>query len=162
MTRRINYTQDEWLTLAKTPVHVALAVMGIGPTSPFQIAQETIGMGRALRQANAEHAATELVGALVEETNAQAAELFQTQAESVDLAQAGEQAIAACARVAAILKAKATAEEADEYRRWVLWLGRNVAASAIEQVGTRVSAEESALLQRIAETLGHQSQSEAA
>ena len=45
MAKRLHYTQDEWLTLARAPTDVALAVMGTGGTSPFQMVRELIGLG---------------------------------------------------------------------------------------------------------------------
>ena len=51
----------------------------------------------------------------------------------------GAQALESCRRVAAIVDAKEPAAEAEEYKHWVLWLGRRVATAAGEGTGLGLS-----------------------
>ena len=77
MAKRLHYTQDEWLTLARAPTIVALAVMGTGGTSPFQMVRELIGLGDALRETDQSASADTLVRELNIETQAQLNEMVQ-------------------------------------------------------------------------------------
>src|SRR5207342_102532 len=90
------------------------------------------------------------------ETQAQLNEMSQQQTPALDFAQTRAQALKDCQRVAAIVDAKEPAAEAEEYKRWLLWIGRRVAAAATESTGEPVSAEEAALLGEIAAALGVQ------
>lgn len=148
MTNRLNYLHDEWLTLARAPLLAMTAVMGAGQTSAVQIAKELVAVQQALRATREATGGAELIQALIVETEAQAAEQFQGQSETVQFARAEERARVACREAAAILAAKAPPAEADEYRRWVRWLARTVAQGAGEGQGaaSRISADEELLL----------------
>lgn len=151
MTNRLNYLHDEWVALARTPVFVATAIMGAGQTSQVQLAKELVAIQGVIRLTTETEGGAELIRALITETEAQAGELYQREAETVQFARARERALEGCRQVASILGAKAPAEEAEEYRRWVLWIGRSVARAASEGDGRSgpVSAEEGQLLAEI-------------
>jgi hypothetical protein len=154
MAKRLHYTQDEWLTLARAPTHVALAVMGTGGTSPFQMVRELIGLGEALRETGQAASAGPLIHELNVETQAQLNEIAQQQSATIDLTGLRAQALETCRRVAAVVDAKEPAAEADEYKHWVLWLGRRVAAAAGEGEAQPISADEADLLAELAGALG--------
>ena len=148
--------QDEWLTLARAPTHVALGVMGTGGTSPFQMVRELIGLGEALRETGQSSSAGPLILELNIETQAQLNEISQQQSATIDLSGLRAQALESCRLVASIVDAKEQAAEADEYKRWVLWLGRRVAVAAGEGEAQPVSADEAELLAELAGVLGLQ------
>lgn len=154
MAKRLHYTQNEWLTLARAPTQVALALMGVGGTSPFQMVRELIGLGEALRETSEAASAGPLIRELNIETQAQLNEIAQQQTATIDLSGLREQALEICARAAALVDAKEPAAEADEYKHWVLWLGRRVAAAAGEGGAQPISIDESALLAEFASALG--------
>jgi hypothetical protein len=154
MAKRLHYTQDEWLTLARAPTHVALAVMGTGGTSPFQMVRELIGLGEALRETGQATSAGPLIHELNVETQAQLNEIAQQQSATIDLTGLRAQALESCRQVAAIVDAKEPAAEADEYKHWVLWLGRRVAVAAGEGEAQPISADEADLLAELAGALG--------
>ena len=158
MAKRLHYTQDEWLTLARAPTYVALAVMGTGGTSPFQMVRELIGLGDALRETDQAASADTLVRELNIETQAQLNEIAQQQSATIDLTGQRAQALEICGRVAAIVDAKEPAAAADEYKHWVLWLGRRVASAAGEDAepDQLISADEAELLVELAGALGLQ------
>jgi len=159
MAKRLHYTQDEWLTLARAPTIVALAVMGTGGTSPFQMVRELIGLGDALRETDQSASADTLVRELNIETQAQLNEIAQQQSATIDLTGQRAQALEICGRVAAIVDAKEPAAAADEYKHWVLWLGRRVASAAGEGAASTdqpISADEAELLVELAGALGLQ------
>jgi hypothetical protein len=61
-----------------------------------------------------------------------------------------------CGKAADVLDAKSSADEASEYKAWVMVVGQKVAATAKEKDavdGGKVSEKEEALLKRIAEAL---------
>ena len=156
MAKRLHYTQDEWLTLARAPTIVALAVMGTGGTSPFQMVRELIGLGDALRETDQSASADTLVRELNIETQAQLNEMAQQQSATLDLSGLHAEALEICRRVAAVVDAKEPADAADEYKHWVLWLGRRVAAAASEGDDQPISADEADLLAELAGALGLQ------
>jgi hypothetical protein len=156
MAKRLHYTQDEWLTLARAPTQVALAVMGTGGTSPFQMVRELIGLGEALRETDQAASAGMLVRELNVETQAQLNEIAQQQSATIDLTGVHAQALEVCRRVATIVDAKEPAAKAEEYKHWVLWLGRRVAGAARESDIQPISAEEAELLAELAGALGLQ------
>jgi hypothetical protein len=161
MTNRLNYLHDEWLTLVRAPLAAMTAVMGAGQTSVVQIAKELVAIQQALRTTREATGSAELIQALIVETEAQAAEHFQRESETLQFARAQDRALAACHEAAAILTAKAPAAEAVEYRRWVLWLARAVAQGASEGQGaaSRISPDEELLLAELGAALaGEQSQ----
>src|SRR5262245_40468027 len=114
MNKRMRYTNDEWRALAQAPTQIALAVLGGGATSPFQIVRELLSVGYALRETSQARGAGALIRELNVETQAQLNELSQQEVETIDLRQAREQALAICRRVAAIVEARETAAEANE------------------------------------------------
>jgi hypothetical protein len=156
MAKRLHYTQDEWLTLARAPIHVALAVMGAGGTSPFQMVRELISLGEALSETDHATSAGPLVRELNIETQAQLNEMAQQQSATLDLTGLHAEALEICRRVGAVVDAKEPADAADEYKHWVLWLGRRVAAAASEGDDQPISADEADLLAELAGALGLQ------
>jgi len=154
MAKRLHYSQDEWLTLARAPMQVALAVMGTGGTSPFQMVRELIGLGEALRETDRATSAGQLIRELNTETQAQLNEIAQQQSATIDLTGLRAQALETCSRVAVIVDAKEPADGAEEYKHWVLWLGRRVAAASSEGGAQPISADEAELLDELAGTLG--------
>lgn len=155
MTNRLNYLHDEWLTLARAPLAAITAVMGAGQTSALQIAKELVAIQQAIRTTREATGGAELIQALIAETEAQAAEHFQRESETLQFARAQERALAACREATAILASKAPPAEAEEYRRWVLWLARAVAQGASEGQGaaSRISPDEEALLAELGAAL---------
>jgi hypothetical protein len=155
MTNRLNYLQDEWLTLARAPLTAMTAVMGAGQTSAVQIAQELVAIRQAIRSTREATGAAELIQALIVETEAQAAEHFQRESEILQFAGVQDRALVACREASAILTTKAPPAEAAEYRHWVLWLARAVAQGASEGQGavSPVSPEEESLLTRLGAAL---------
>lgn len=154
MAKRMQYTQNEWLLLGKAPVQVGMAVMGVGTTSPFQIVRELIGIGQALRETSQASGATALIRELNVETQAQLTEISQQTTDALDFAQTRSQTTELCRKVAGIVDAKESAAAAEQYKRWLLWIGRRVAAAAREDPGQTVTADEAALLEAIADALG--------
>jgi hypothetical protein len=154
MSRRLHYTQDEWLALAQAPTQAALAVMGTGGINPFQMVHELIGLGQALRETDQATSAGALVRELSVETQAQLNEIARQQNATLDLSGLRDQALELCRRVAAIVDAKEQPAQADEYKHWVLWLGRRVAAAAEEGGNQPISPDEADLLAELASAIG--------
>jgi hypothetical protein len=140
MPKRMHYTQDEWLLLGKAPVQVGMAVMGTGATSPLQMVRELIGIGQALRETGQTSGATALIAELNVETQAQLNELAQQPASAIDFAQIRAQIAETCRKVTAIVDSKESPSAANEYKRWLLWIGRRVAAAAPEDTSNPISA----------------------
>jgi hypothetical protein len=61
-----------------------------------------------------------------------------------------------CQKVAMILQSKADPQEADEFKRWLLEVGEDVAKAAKEgaNIGTNISPQEAQILSLMASALG--------
>ncbi len=80
------------------------------------------------------------------------------QTEKMSVGDAKERALENSRAVAAMLKTKATAEEADEYKRWVIAVAHKVASAAKEGGflgfgGTQVSGNEVEIINEIGAAL---------
>jgi len=128
--------------------------MGTGGASPFQMARELIGLGRALRETGEATSAGELIRELNVETQAQLHEIAEQQSNFIDLSGLRAQTLELCHRVAAIVDAKEPPAMAEEYKHWVLWLGRQVAAASSEEGAQPISSSEAELLDELAGALG--------
>jgi hypothetical protein len=127
-----------------------------GPTSAGMIVvtaerggmiRESIAMSKAYVDARAQHGESELLDDIV----AAKPETDHTRYHSA--AEVRENGLKHLRDAVALLESKATAEELDEYRRFVLALAGKVAAAHKEE-GQSVSPAEAEAIQQIAATLG--------
>jgi hypothetical protein len=149
------FTADEWQTLLKLPLKIGVTVMVLAPSGPIGLTKETMALAKApfaLAQASNANA---LVSALAVELQAQAKDIVKAEESAFkhsDPATYKGQGVAACQSAAAALS-KASVEDAEAYRTWVLAVGQKVAESAKEG-GVLFSDQEKALLKELGEALG--------
>ena len=181
MTTRTDYSDDEWHTLSKLPRAVAVAVIASGESGPLQLMRELAALSSALSETRQQPPPNELVTAVataeaesplegVPSGGTAPAPAAPAQGEPMETPGQGDLSTAAgqrslrdealdqCTMAMAILAAKAPADEADGYKRWVLAIARKVAQSAKEGsffgIGGRpISAEEEETLEKIASAL---------
>ena len=111
------------------------------------IFRETLAMSKAYGEARAMHVQSELLDEIV----AAKPKVDHTRYHSLEeLKDAGLQHLRTAV---ALLEAKATADEVDEYRRFVLALANKVAAAHREH-GQSVSPAEAVAIEQIADALG--------
>jgi hypothetical protein len=134
-----------------------MAVMMTARSGPIQIAQEMFAVGAALAEAD-RNSTNPLLKALAEAVKGgeKPANLAE-QPKSVEAAQA--LAIDNLRAAAAIVDAKLPAEEAQEFKLWLVDVSQKVAEASKEGAflgigGTQVTDEERAAVESVATTLG--------
>jgi len=165
MTNKANFTAEEWWLLKETPLRVGAGVMvsvesGVGGTM-----KEIVANAQALANAVAQFPDSALIQALALPDDDEG--YHPPRPESTGASrQAREQRIKSdaldqCRRAIDLLSRKATPQDVDDYRKWVMAVGENVASAAPEGgvigLGKKiVSAEEAVMLKRVADALGLQ------
>lgn len=154
MANKDTFTPTEWDLLRQAPFMTGLVVVAASPSGPIGLLKESAATAKMVMQELAE-CKTELMQSLATDLKAtmQAAKL-----DSHDPATVRAKALEACRQAAAVVNAKASAEEAAEYKSWLNTLAKRVAEASKEGGflgfgGTLVSAEEEAALRDIAAAL---------
>jgi hypothetical protein len=149
MTTKAAFNAEEWATLVQAPM---LAAMRVVAASRGGTIRESIAVGQTYAKARQEHGASELLDELV----ASAPALDSTSVQGGDIAGSSDERLRAAL---AALEGKATADEVESYKQFVLNLAR-AAAQAHREGGflgvgrQQVSPEEQKALDEIAVTLG--------
>lgn len=144
MTTKADFTSEEWETIVEAPT---LAAMMVITASGGGTIRETFAFARAWADARAHHGPSELLDALAAEKPKLDRGKFGSTEE---LRAKGEEELVA---VAALLAQKATPEELDAYRGFVLAAAERVAAAHKED-GQAISPEEQTVLDEIHGHLG--------
>jgi hypothetical protein len=131
MTSKADYTDEEWIRLRRAPFVAGLAISMADPGGPIEMAKETMA---TLRAATTSPTREELLVAVSQEIasmmNQKQNPLAGFKPESAALA--GKMVLDELKAVNEILTAKATPEEADAFRRWLLAVSRAAADAAKE------------------------------
>ena len=144
MTTKSAFSAEEWKVVLEGPPSAGLIVITAARGGTFR---ETYAMSKAYVEARAEHGESELL----DEITAAKPEADHTRYHSAEeLRKAGLEHIS---DAVALVQNKATAEELEEYRRFVLTLANKVAAAHREQ-GQSVSPAETDAIQAITTALG--------
>ena len=119
MTSKADYVDEEWTRLRRAPFVAGLAISMADPGGPIEMAKETMA---TLRSATTPPSQEELLVAVAQEI---ASMMNQKQNPLKDFkpdsaALAGKMVLDELKAVNEILTAKATPEEADAFRRWLL------------------------------------------
>ncbi|WP_149401899.1 hypothetical protein [Dictyobacter arantiisoli] len=162
MTSHADYTSEEWNILCTTPLKVGGAVAASAPSGVVGNVKETLAITNSMVNEAHRYTSNQLINEIVpkginrEQVNTlagMASNLFQ----QADIART--QALDACRQACQILKMKSTTQEADEYKQWLLMIGKNVASAANEGAnllnvgGINVSPEEVRILDEMASAL---------
>jgi hypothetical protein len=145
MTTKDAFTEQEWETIREAPVSAGMIVVTAQKGGTFR---ESFAMAKAYAEARQQHGGgSELVEALVGEKPARDHHHYHSYDE---LKQAGLQHVH---EALAVLEQKATPEDVDAYRKFVLALADRV-AHAHREHGQEVSEAEQAALDEIAAAFG--------
>jgi hypothetical protein len=144
MTTKAAFSPEEWKTVREGPPTAGMIVVTAARGGTFR---ETIAMSKAYVEARAEHGESELV----DEIAAARPEVDHTRYHSPE--ELRDSGLAHLRGAVALVEAKATAEEVDGYRRFVLALANKVAA-AHREAGQSVSPAETEAIQQITTALG--------
>ena len=144
MTTKAAFSPDEWKVVLEGPPSAGLIVITAARGGMFR---ETIAMTKAYTETRAQHGASELLDEIV----AAKPELDHTRYHSPE--ELRENGLAHIRSAVALVEGKATAEELDGYRRFVLTVADKVAA-AHREGGQDVSPAEAEAVRQIAAALG--------
>jgi hypothetical protein len=126
------FTQEEWNSLLRTPMLVSYTVAGSDPSGKEGFTQEMSAVADAIIEGGQGTAKDSLLGEVVAEIIANAADEQRGQTEKLSSSEAKERALENCRAVATLLQAKASPEESDEYKRWIIQVAYKVASAAKE------------------------------
>src|SRR4051794_36678684 len=144
MTTRAALSADEWTSVLQGPPTAGMIVITAAHGGMFR---ETMAMSKAYAEARALHGQSELLDEIV----AAKPKADHTRYHSVE--ELRDNGLRHLRTAVAVLEAKATAEEVDQYRRFVVALAERVAA-AHREGGQSVSPTEAEAIEQIAEAMG--------
>jgi hypothetical protein len=144
MTTRADLSPDDWKVVLQGPPAAGMIVITAARGGTLR---ETYAMSKAYAQARAQHGASELLDEIV----AAKPEMDHTRYHSAE--ELRDDSLEHLHEATAVLTGKATTEELDDYRHFVLDLARKVAAAHREE-GDSVSPAEAKALQEIAAAMG--------
>ena len=144
MTTQAAFTPEEWKVVLEGPSTAGMIVITSAHGGTFR---ETIAMSKAYTEARGQHGESELLDEIVSAKPMVDHTMYHSPEELRD------QGLAHIRDAMALLESKATAEERDDYRRFVLTLANEVAAAHREH-GQSVSPEEANAIQQITTALG--------
>ena len=144
MTTKAAFSATEWEQVLEGPPAAGLLVITASHGGMFR---ETMAMSKAYAEARAEHGESELLDEIV----AEKPRMERGKAHSPE--ELHEQALDSLYEATALLEHKATVEERDDYRRFVLSVANKVAA-AHREGGKQVSPAEEEAIQDVTTALG--------
>ena len=144
MTTKAAFTPEEWTTVREGPTTAGMIVITAAHGGMFR---ESFAMSKAYAEARAQHGESELLDEIV------AAKPHVDHSRYHSAEELKEHGLAHLRDAVALLESKATPEERDDYRRFVVALANKVAA-AHREGGQDVSPAEAAAIQEITAALG--------
>ena len=158
MTTKANYADDEWVRLRRAPFVAGMAISIADPGGPIELTKETMA---TLKATSSPPSKDELLVSVSQEilsmVNQKQNPLADFKPDSSALA--AKMILDELGAVNVILSAKATSEEADAFRQWLLEVA-GAAADAAKEGGfmgfgaVRVSAGEKRMLDELRAALG--------
>jgi hypothetical protein len=147
MTSKADFTPEEWKLVLEGPPSAGMVVI---TAQRGGLLRETVSMAKAYAEARQHHGQSELLDEIV------AAKPAIDHARYGSLEELKEHCLAHLREAVALLEAKATPQEVDEYRQFILNLADKVATAHREGDGAegRVSDAERAAIGEIAQALG--------
>ena len=158
MSVKDKFTPDEWKSLLRAPMLAAYAVAGAAPSKQEEFVREMAAVAEGVFEGEQRAPKESLLGAVISDIVANAEDEQRGQTEKLSLDEVKGRALETCRAVASTLETKASAEEAYEYKRWVLVVAEKVAAAAKEGGffglgGEQVSGSEVATINEIGEAI---------
>jgi hypothetical protein len=142
MTAKADFTEEEWNIVREGPPAAGMMVLMAQGGGSFR---ETWALAKTYAEARKQHGESQLLDELVSEKPD--VERYHS-AEELE-----QQGLAGIREAIDLLERKATPEEVDGYRRFVLEVAQRV-AKAHEEEGEPVSAAEQAAIEKVASSVG--------
>ena len=143
MTGKADFTEEEWKVVLEGPPSAGMIVLTAQRGGTIR---ESVAMARSYVEARQQHGESQLLDELV----AAKPQMDHTRYHSVE--ELKEHGLQHLREAVELLARKATADELEDYRRFVLTLANRV-ASAHREGGTSVSEAEQAAIDEISTTL---------
>src|SRR3954465_1893830 len=147
MTAKSDFTDEEWSLVSEGPVTAGMVVLTAQRGGSFR---ETYAMAKAYTDARSQHGASQLLDEIV------SSKPQRDHAHSGSVDELKQHVLGRLREAVALLEAKTTPGEVDDYRRFVLAVAQKVAAAHRED-GVDVSPAEQAAIDEIAAALGGRS-----
>jgi hypothetical protein len=144
MTAKAAFSPEEWKVVLEGPPTAGMIVITAAHGGMFR---ETFAISKAYTETRAQHGESELLAEIV----AAKPKMDHTRYHSPQ--ELKDHGLGQLRDAMALLDSKATAEERDDYRRFVVGLANKVAAAHREE-GQDVSPAEAAAIQEITAALG--------
>ena len=144
MTTQAAFSPEEWKVVLEGPPTAGMIVITAARGGMFR---ETVAMSKAYTEARAEHGDSELLDEIV----AAKPQVDHTRYHSAE--ELRDNGLRHLRDAVALVESKATAQEGDDYRRFILTLAGKVAA-AHKEAGQSVSPAEAEAIQQITAALG--------
>ena len=144
MTTKAAFSPEDWKVVLEGPPTAGMIVITAARGGMFR---ETVAMSKAYSEARAEHGESELLDEIV----AAKPQMDHTRYHSAE--ELRDNGLKHLRDAVALVDSKATAEEGDDYRRFILTLAGKVAA-AHKEGGQSVSPAEAEAIQQITAALG--------
>jgi len=144
MTTKAAFSPEEWTVVLEAPPAAGMIVITASHGGTFR---ETIAMSKAYAEARAEHGDSELLDEIV----AAKPKMDHTRYHSAD--ELRDSGLGHLRDAVALLQGKATAEECEDYRRFILSVANKV-ANAHKEAGQSVSPAEAQAIDQISAALG--------
>jgi hypothetical protein len=149
MTGKADFSEEEWKQILEAPPSAGLIVIASDRGGSIR---ESFSMAKAYTEARKEHGESELL----DEIASAKPEMDRTRAHSQE--ELKEHSLQNIREAVELLKAKATDEEVDEYKKFIVGLANRVAEARKEGFlglsGERVSEDERAAIAEIETALG--------
>jgi hypothetical protein len=151
MTKKAEFNAEEWETVVEAPVFAGLRVIAADRGGTIR---ESLAMGRVYQEARKQQGQSELLDELV--GSQPSIDRARAQQEGGDIAQLAKERLTEAMR---LLEEKATPDEVDAYKRFVMTVAQAAAAAHKEGGflgigGQKVSEAEEKALDEISITLG--------
>ena len=166
MSTKTDYSPEEWKLILKAPLMAGLAVIAASPSGPLGVLREMFAVGKLVAETKSQ---AEGQGGLSNELlRAAVADLASPDGRAqVDVAglqglapeQLRAHALDACRTFASLVDRKASREEAQGVKRWLVTIAQRTAEAVKEGGflgvgGTRVSEAETGAIREVAQALG--------
>jgi hypothetical protein len=159
MTTKADFTDEEWARLERSPIVAGMAISLADPGGPIEAFKETMATVRTVTETARSGGRGELVDAIAKSIAEKAKQRKGVLGDFKPRgAQAGEQILGELRGVNELVTQKATPEDAEAVREWLLTAAKEAAEAAKEGgfmgfKAERVSEGEQRMLERLAEAL---------
>lgn len=165
MTGLAEYTGDEWALLTRAPEIVGFGMLAVSGSGPIGKLREFHALRTCLqpRGIPAELGRYQIIRAVLANMRTPSYEPFALLSTGVELIELLATLLAPqpyireySERIATLLEHTVPHEEADGFKRWLMWIARRVAAASGAGwlgTGTRISDNENGMLNLLAESL---------